>query len=117
MKRELLIWLFLVVSLKVLSSSACTADNSSCKPEKQLKYLYDIKSREADQRTYEAKQGGHHLRISQKAKAVYGGTSNLRPRNSRNKSAANSLLLKSSSLFSVALRHVVLGLVIFVFFL
>lgn len=80
--------------------------------------LYDIQSREADQRTYEAKQGGHHLRISQKAKAVYGGTSNLRPRNSRNnRSAANSLLLKSSSLFSVALRHVVSGLVISVFFL
>lgn len=37
MKRELLILLFLIVSLKVLSSSACTADNSSCKPEKQLK--------------------------------------------------------------------------------
>lgn len=37
MKTELLILLFLIVSLKVLSSSACTADNSSCKPEKQLK--------------------------------------------------------------------------------
>ncbi|KAK4604810.1 hypothetical protein RGQ29_013037 [Quercus rubra] len=118
MKRELLIWLFLIVSLKVLSSSsACTADNSSCKPEKQLKHLYDIQSREDDQRTYEANRGGHHLRISQKAKTVYGGTANLRPRNSRNnRNAANSLLLKSSSLFSVALRHVVLGLVISVFF-
>ena len=37
MKIELLIWLFLIVSLKVLSSSACTADNSSCKPQKKLK--------------------------------------------------------------------------------
>lgn len=79
--------------------------------------LYDIQSREDDQRTYEANRGGHHLRISQKAKTVYGGTANLRPRNSRNnRNAANSLLLKSSSLFSVALRHVVLGLVISVFF-
>ena len=79
--------------------------------------LYDIQSREDDQRTYEANRGGHHLRISQKAKTVYGGTANLRPRNSRNnRSAANSLLLKSSSLFLVALRHVVLGLVISVFF-
>ena len=79
--------------------------------------LYDIQSREDDQRTYEANRGGHHLRISQKAKTVYGGTANVRPRNSRNnRSTANSLLLKSSSLFLVALRHVVLGLVISVFF-
>ena len=36
MKRELLIWLFLIVSFKVLSSSACAEDNSSCERETQL---------------------------------------------------------------------------------
>ncbi|GMY35603.1 hypothetical protein FCV25MIE_30845 [Fagus crenata] len=103
MKRELLIWLFLIVSLKVLSSSACAEDNSSCERETQLTHLY------------ETKYAGHHLRTFQKGKAVYGGNSNInRPQPRR--SGANSLLVKSSSLFSVALRHAVLGLLVSVFF-
>ena len=66
---------------------------------------------------YETKYAGHHLRTFQKGKAVYGGNSNVnRPRPRPRRSGANFLLVKSSSLFSVALRHAVLGLLVSVFF-
>ncbi|XP_062159685.1 uncharacterized protein LOC133867029 [Alnus glutinosa] len=132
MRKELLIWLFFIVSLKVLSYSACEStftkkagDRSSSKLPKQLNCKNDVKdlygsvnkpNREGDQRTHGADQAAHHLRVFRKAKVVYGGANNVKPPNTRRRSGASSLLIKPSSGFSVVLRHVIFGLLTSVFF-
>ncbi|KAG6627968.1 uncharacterized protein LOC122296474 [Carya illinoinensis] len=122
MKIAVLVWLFFIVSLKLLTYSACQStftpkaeDKPYLSPRKQLNYLYDRNREAGDQRRNEAVQAARPLRVSQKAKAVYGGANDLKhPRNSH--SGANSILVRPCLGFSVLLRHVVLGLLLLVFF-
>ncbi|KAG6676400.1 hypothetical protein I3842_15G148900 [Carya illinoinensis] len=155
MKIAVLVWLFFIVSLKLLTYSACQStftpkaeDKPYLSPRKQLNCkhliisvfqvdlcnkvtnedqnwsviilffyadLYDRNREAGDQRRNEAVQAARPLRVSQKAKAVYGGANDLKhPRNSH--SGANSILVRPCLGFSVLLRHVVLGLLLLVFF-
>ncbi|XP_059454733.1 uncharacterized protein LOC132184953 [Corylus avellana] len=131
MRKVLLIWVFFILSLKVLSQSACEStfakkagDRSSSKLSKHLNCKNDVKdlyaplmkpNREGDQRTHGADHGDHQLRVFQKAKVVYGGANNVKPPNTRRRSGANSLLIKPSSGVFGVLGHVIFGLLMSVF--
>ncbi|KAF5469434.1 hypothetical protein F2P56_013509 [Juglans regia] len=122
MKIAVLVWLFFIVSLKLLTYSACQStftpqaeDKPYMNPRKQLNYMNDRNREAGDQRRNDVVQAARPLRVSQKAKAIYGGANDLKhPRNSR--SGANSIFVRPCLGFSVLLRHVVLGLLLLVFF-
>ncbi|KAG6673307.1 hypothetical protein I3842_16G104600 [Carya illinoinensis] len=126
MKRELLVWLFFIVSLRVLSYSLCesafspkSGENSFLKPEKRLNGLYERfvnPNIVGEQRRYGADQEAHPSKISRKGgKSVYGGANDIkRPRPAHD--GAHSFFIKPSSGFLVLLGHVVLPLLNLVIF-
>ncbi|XP_040997030.1 uncharacterized protein LOC121243038 [Juglans microcarpa x Juglans regia] len=122
MKIAVLVWLFFIVSLKLLTYSACQStftpkaeDKPHLNPRKQLNYMNDRNREAGDQRRNEVVQAARPLRVSQKAKAIYGGANDLKHhRNSH--SGTNSILVRPCLGFSVLLRHVVLGLLLVFFF-
>ncbi|XP_009358424.2 uncharacterized protein LOC103949053 [Pyrus x bretschneideri] len=120
MTTELLIWSFFMLCLVVHSacestSNPKTGDHTPLKKQHDhLKHkdVYDMmnkSSRKDHQRMHEVQ----HLRISLRAKPVYGsGVYLRRPRPT--KGAASSLLAKPPTFFlSAVLRHVAVGLIIF----
>lgn len=118
MRRELLTWFSSLVILCLLALSACEStftapeagDYRPQKKEKQLKDIYDIMTRasgKGHRRTYGKMHVVHHLKVSQKAKAIYGGASDLkRPRTSH--SAASAWQVKPPTLFFSAMFIVAL---------
>lgn len=112
MRRELLTWFSSLVILCLLALSACEstftapeAGDYGPQKQKQLKDIYDIMTKasgKGHRRTYGKVHVVHHLKVSQKAKAIYGGASDLkRPRTSH--SAASAWLVKPPTLFFSAM--------------
>ncbi|XP_061990090.1 uncharacterized protein LOC133708631 [Rosa rugosa] len=127
MRREILTWCSTLVFLCLLALSACESTSTvpkaeghgPQKKEKQLKDVYDIMTKSSGkghQRTYGKMHVVHHLKVSKKAKGIYGGASDLkRPKSSH--SAASAFLGKPPNLFfSAVVRHVTIGWFIFALF-
>ncbi|KAI4344301.1 hypothetical protein L6164_011546 [Bauhinia variegata] len=119
--RKTVLWGFFVLLLSILTYSACAStptaeagDLRTSKWQKQPKLTYGTvkeSSEPGNQGTFSGFHVVQHKTTSRKSKAIYGGANDIRrPRNGHN--SANSILTRSSSLFTTTLKHLVFGLLL-----
>ncbi|KAE9608324.1 hypothetical protein Lal_00025766 [Lupinus albus] len=117
------LWFFLLINILMfppsLSISTSTLEDfKTTNPQKDPKSMYGMmmeSNKPNTQRTYEGLHVVQHTITSQKEKIGYGGVNNIKGHHKIKKSAS-SYSIKSSSLFTAALKHLIPGMLMVAYF-